>query len=205
MGFPCVTRMFECHPEKHQELQIADIPNRDLPLSWSVLLTSNIFMFSLGGSFFRLLVQPLPLGRSGSSKFHFLKLNVTNYSPSEGQLQVPSNFSVSKRLLYKTQKSWRKVPITYFKNGTNKYLLILKLHVSAQIILLSFEEFEKPLTNLNAITEWERAEKTWLALLREVCEGFIPQHLQQSPQEVCGHLGSVVLHCSFSRLNVYSV
>lgn len=54
----------------------------------------------------------------------FLKLNVTNYSPSEVQLQVPFIFSVSQWLLYKTQKAWRKVSITCFKNDTKNYTQI---------------------------------------------------------------------------------
>lgn len=105
-------------------------------------------VFSPGCSFSRLPASPLALGRGGSGDFSFLKLRVTNYSPSEVQLQVPS--ILSEWLFYQTQKAWRKVSIIYFKNGSNKYLLILKSHSSAQIMVLSLKKIEKFLILLHA-------------------------------------------------------
>lgn len=48
----------------------------------------------------------LALGKAGSGECHFLKGNVTNYSLSEVQLQVPSIFS--KWLLYKKREKFQK-------------------------------------------------------------------------------------------------
>lgn len=90
-------------------------------------------------------------GKGGGGECHFFKLDVTNYSLSEVLLQVSSIFSVSKWLLFKIPKAWRKVSITHFKNGTEKYLLALKLHFKSQIMLYSFKEFEKAHTNLRAM------------------------------------------------------
>ena len=90
-------------------------------------------------------------GKGGGGECHFFKLDVTNYSLSEVLLQVSSIFSVSKWLLFKIPKAWRKVSITHFKNGTEKYLLALKLHFKPQIMLYSFKEFEKAHTNLRAM------------------------------------------------------
>lgn len=90
-------------------------------------------------------------GKGRSGECHFFKLEVTNYSLSEVLLQVSSIFSISKWLLLKIPKAWRKVLIIHFKNGTEKYLLALKMHFKSQIMLYSFKEFEKTHTNLHAM------------------------------------------------------
>lgn len=90
-------------------------------------------------------------GKGRSGECHFFKLDITNYSLSEVLLPVSSIFSISKWLLFKIPKAWRKVSIIHFKNGMEKYLLALKLYFKSQIMLYSFEEFEKAHTNLHVM------------------------------------------------------